>query len=220
MINLTKMLELTIAGRNDNTKLTQLEEMLKQYITEETVKSKGGNKALQRLTAGRKYLKESEKINVGRPAFSGSWMENGKQYMTNGHSGIELVSVIDGLNQIPEDVPPFKLLDIIVSADKNAYIKVEVPGITELKAQYKTAVAIAKGKGLELTGVKAGLLKVGKSIFNLKLFLDTISMFPEGELEYYVSDNRLAPVMIKDELGNRAIIMPLRITEEDYENAV
>lgn len=220
MINLTKMLELTIAGRNDNTKLTQLEEMLKQYITEETVKSKSGNKGLQRLTAGRKYLKESGKINSGRPAFTGTWIENGKQYMTNGRSGIELVSAIEGLNQIPEDVPVLKLLDIIDSANKNANIKVEVPGITELKAQLKTAVAIAKGKGLELTGVKAGLIKIGKSIVNLKLFLDTISMFPEGELEYYVSDNRLAPVMIKDELGNRAIVLPLRITEEEYENAI
>lgn len=220
MINLTKMLELTIAGRNDNTKLTQLEEMLKQYITEETVKSKSGNKGLQRLTAGRKYLKESEKINTGRPAFWGSWMENDKQYMTNGFSGIELVSVIEGLNQIPEDVPVLKLLDLIESANKNANIKVDVPGIIELKAQLKTAVAIAKGKGLELTEVKAGLLKVGKTILNLKLFLDTISMFPEGELEYYVSDNRLAPVLIKDELGNRAIVLPMRKAEEDYENAV
>ena len=219
MINLTRMLELTIAGKEDNTKLSQLEEMLKQYITEETVKSKGGNKALQRLTAGRKYLKESEKINVGRPAFMGTWMENGKQYMTNGHSGIELVSVIEGPNQIPEDVPAPKLLNIIESADKNANIKVEVPGITELKAQLKTAVAVAKGKRLKLTGVKASLLKVEKCIINLKLFLDTILMFPEGELEYYVSDNRMSLVIIKDEMGNRAIVSPLNLTEEDYENA-
>lgn len=65
MINLTKMLELTIAGKEDGKKLLQLEDMLKQYIIEQTVKSKGGNKELQRLTAGRnddEAYKKSDEI--------------------------------------------------------------------------------------------------------------------------------------------------------------
>lgn len=216
-MNLTKLLELTIASKEDNNKLLELEDLLKQYITEETVKQKGGNKEKQRLLAARRYLKESEKINMGRPALHGSWMIDGKQYMSNGLSGIELVSIIEGLKEIPKDIKPFKLLDVINCTDKTSKIKVDTPDITALKIQLKNATAEAKAKKVKINKIKLGLIKVGNSIINLKLLLDTIAMFPTDKLEYYVSEYK-SYVLVKDNLGNRAIICPMKMTTEQYDN--
>ena len=216
-MNLTKLLELTIASKEDNTKLLELEDLLKQYIAEETVKQKGGNKEKQRLLAARRYLKESEKINMSRPALHGSWMIDGKQYISNGYSGIELVSVIEGLKEIPKDIEPLKLLDVINDTEQKSKIKVDTPNITALKIQLKNATAEAKAKKVKINKIKSGLIKIGNSIIDVKLLLDTIAMFPTDKLEYYVSENR-SYVLIKDDLGNRAIICPMKMTAEQYDN--
>ena len=82
-MNLEKMLELTIAGREDIKKSLELEKLIKKYIAEEIANKKGGNKEKNRFKATEKYLKESAKANTGRPQLHGSWIVDGKQYMSN-----------------------------------------------------------------------------------------------------------------------------------------
>lgn len=209
MINLTKMLELTIAGRKDGQKLTELEEMLRKYITEEYTHRKSGKKGVNRLKAAERYLKESIKTNTGRPQLQGSWITNGKQYMTNSHSGVELVgdSILEGLTELDKDIEPFKLTEVIEGGKANASIKQEL-NITALKAQLVEARAEAKANKVKLIKVDKAFTKIGEAYYDIDLLLRTIAILP-GELEYYNS-KELNPLMILDDKDNTAIILPVK----------
>ena len=208
-MNLEKMLELTIAGRKDGQKLTELEGMLRKYITEEYTHRKSGKKGVNRLKVAERYLKESIKTNTGRPQLQGSWITNGKQYMTNSHSGVELVgdSILEGLTELGKDIEPFKLAEIIESVKTNANIKQEVD-ITALKAQLTEAKAEAKANKIKLIKVDKAFTKIGEAYYSIDLLLKTIAILP-GELEYYNS-TIYAPLMILDDKGNTAIILPVK----------
>ena len=208
-MNLEKMLELTIAGRKDVAKSLELESLIKKYIAEETASKKGGNKEKNRLKAAEKYLKESVKTNIGRPQLHGSWMADGKQYMSNGFSGIELVgdSILEGLTELDKNIKPFNLVEAINSSKEYAKIEQQVD-ITALKAQLVEAKAEAKANKVKLIKVDKAFTKIGKAYYNVDLLLKTITILP-GELTYYNSEE-LNPLLVLDDKGNSAIILSVR----------
>jgi hypothetical protein len=208
-MNLEKMLELTIAGREDIKKSLELEKLIKKYIAEEIANKKGGNKEKNRLKAAEKYLKESVKTNIGRPQLHGSWMVDGKQYMSNGFSGIELVgdSILEGLTELKEGIQPFNLTEAIESGKRDANIKQEVD-ITALKAQLVEVKAEAKANKVNLIKVDKVYTKIGEAYYNIDLLLRTIAILP-GELEYYNSTAN-NPLIVLDDKGNSAIVLPVR----------
>jgi hypothetical protein len=208
-MNLEKMLELTIAGREDIKKSLELEKLIKKYIAEEIANKKGGNKEKNRFKAAEKYLKESAKANTGRPQLHGSWIVDGKQYMSNSHSGIELVgdSILKGLTELKEDIQPFNLAEVIESGKANANIKQEVD-LKVLKAQLVEAKAEAKANKVKLIEVDKAFTKIGEAYYDIDLLLRTIAILP-GELEYYNS-TALAPLMVLDDKGNSAIVLAIR----------
>lgn len=207
-MNLEKMLELTIAGRNDIAKSLELESMIRKYITEQFILKSQGKKGVNRLKSAERYLKESAKKNANR-ALHGSWIVDGKQYITNSHSGIELVgdSILEGLTELEEDVQPFKLTEVIESVKRDTNIKQEVD-ITALKAQLVEAKAEAKAKKIKLPEVDKAFTKIGEAYYNIDLLLKTIAILP-GELEYYNSTIH-APLMVLDDKGNSAIVLPVK----------
>lgn len=207
-MNLEKMLELTIAGRNDIAKSLELESMIRKYITEQFILKSQGKKGVNRLKSAERYLKESAKKNTNR-ALHGSWIVDGKQYMTNSHSGIELVgdSILEGLTELEKDVQPFKLAEVIESGKRNANIKQELD-ITALKAQLTEAKAEAKANKINLMKVDKAYTKIGEAYYSIDLLLKTIVILP-GELEYYNS-TELNPLLILDDKGNSAIVLPVR----------
>lgn len=208
-MNLEKMLELTIAGRKDIEKSLELEKLIKKCIAEEIANKKGGNKEKNRLKSAERYLKESAKKNTGRPQLQGSWMVDGKQYMTNGFSGIELIdnSILKGLTGLEEDIQPFNLVEVIEGGKANANVKQELD-ITALKVQLVEAKAEAKANKVKLIKVDKAYTKIGEAHYDIDLLLKTIAILP-GELEYYNS-TALAPLMVLDDKGNSAIILPVR----------
>ena len=208
-MNLEKMLELTIAGRKDVAKSLELESLIKKYIAEEMASKKGGNKEKNRLKAAEKYLKESVKTNIGRPQLHGSWMEDDKQYMSNGFSGIELVgdSILEGLTELDKNIKPFNLVEAINSSKEYAKIEQQVD-ITALKAQLVEAKAEAKANKVKLIKVDKAFTKIGEAYYNIDLLLRTIAILP-GELEYYNS-TIYAPLVVLDDKGNSAIILSVR----------
>jgi hypothetical protein len=208
-MNLEKMLELTIAGRKDVAKSLELESLIKKYIAEEMASKKGGNKEKNRLKAAEKYLKESVKTNIGRPQLHGSWMVDGKQYMSNGFSGIELVgdSILEGLTELDKNIKPFNLVEAINSSKEYAKIEQQVD-ITALKAQLVEAKAEAKANKVKLIKVDKAFTKIGEAYYNIDLLLRTIAILP-GELEYYNS-TIYAPLLVLDDKGNSAIISSVR----------
>ena len=208
-VNLEKMLELTIAGRNDIAKSLELEGMIRKYITKQFILKSQGKKGVNRLKAAEKYLKESVKTNIGRPQLHGSWMVDGKQYMSNGFSGIELVgdSILEGLTGLEDGVKPFNLAETIDNAKSSADTKQELD-ITALKAQLVEAKAEAKANKVKLIKVDKAFTKIGEAYYNIDLLLKTIAILP-GELEYYNS-TVYAPLMVLDDKGNSAIVLSVR----------
>lgn len=165
-----------------------------------------------RFKAAEKYLKGSVKLNFGRPSLHGAWIKNGKQYMSNSHSGIELVNIIEGLTQIEEGVKTYDLTSIIEKTKKHATIKQPDPDITALKAQLTEAKAEAKEIGVKLIEVDKAFTKIGEANFNINLLLKTIAVLP-GELEYYISEYKAEPLLILDNNGNSAVVLPIRMPE-------
>jgi len=208
-VNLEKMLELTIAGRNDIAKSLELEGMIRKYITKQFILKSQGKKGVNRLKAAEKYLKESVKTNIGRPQLHGSWMVDGKQYMSNGFSGIELVgdSILEGLTELDKNIKPFNLVEAINSSKEYAKIEQQVD-ITALKAQLVEAKAEAKANKVKLIKVDKAFTKIGKAYYNVDLLLKTITILP-GELTYYNSEE-LNPLLVLDDKGNSAIILSVR----------
>ncbi len=222
-MNLTKCLELTIMAKEDVRHLFQLEELLKQYIAEQIAQTKGGAKGKQRFKSAQQYIKEAIKEYPNRLQLNGSWIYNGKQYITNTFSGIELISIIEGLPEISKDVEPYKLYEIIDSAERNTHtnLKVEIPSLIDLKTQLKIAKAEMKARKVEeFQKVRSGLVKINNYFFNVKLLVDIIKLFPTEDLEYYVGNTKYSPIFVRDDIGNRAVVLPIRLIEEEYSSMV
>jgi len=207
-MNLSKMLELTIASREDTTKTVELEELIKRYIAEEEAKKKGTFNAFKSI---KKYIDKTIKNQAHRPQIHGVKIVNDKMIFTNTYSAFRFNNIIEGL-PIVEDMPDIDT--IINNARDNNKTRVNTPNIKELKAQLKTAKANKKAtKSKSILDVKEGFYKINNGYLNIELLIEVIEILGTKDLEIYTTDNWLSPIYTVSPEGE-AVLLPCRINEE------
>jgi hypothetical protein len=80
-------------------RLLIITELCKQDIAEAEAKKTGGAGEVQRMRAAIRYI---NKISDTQPRFRGATIDNGKQYLVDGFSAIELYKPFDTIQTLPE----------------------------------------------------------------------------------------------------------------------
>ena len=202
-VNLPKLLELTVAAREDLEKLVLLEDAIKRAILEQELKS-GGNLNLFKLAE--KYIKRVKKELEHRENFHGVVIDNNNTYLCNTRSLIKLNQVIPGL---PEGSFPEGTLTIIDNIKKNNSVEVVAPDIAELNAQYKIAKAAQRAtKQKDITCIEEGNYQLGNTWVNIELLIEVMEFLGDS-VNITVNEDTLKPIYLSGDNGE-AILLPLR----------
>ena len=135
-MNVEKALTLTEMAISDNSRLFELKKYLQDVLSEQIAKEKGGQTEKNRFTVAKKYIANSIKINTNK-SFHGIWYNDNKeyQYISNSHSAFKLISHIEGLPELPDDIQKPKIEEVFKGLDKHTLAI--LPNIADLKLQYK-----------------------------------------------------------------------------------
>jgi len=207
MINLQKLLELTISSREEPRKSFELEQLIKSYIAEESARSRGNINTYKLI---KKYIDKAIKKFPHNLKVKGIKINNDKMLFTDTHTAYRL-------NNILEDLPVIEGYDIdsiIDSTIKRNDIKAETPTLNELKAQLKTAKAIKKARNIDkITTIKEGIVKIHNCYLDITLLIEAIEILGNKDIEVYASEGKLNPVYIKSPMGE-AIVLSIRVNTE------
>lgn len=202
MLNTTEILTLAKSER-----LKDIISLCEKSLREEAAKIKGGASEVKRYKAALKIISESPKENLRN-----AYIEDGKQYFTDGFIAFELNNPIDNL---PEGEDHLDIRQFF-TANMAYYEQVEPFNIPELKFGLEIAKAEKRAtKAKTLAFCKGGMYvndngkrKWGCAVENI---LKAIDILGDG-CEVYLPENSVTAGIIKNENG-RAIIMPIRLPD-------
>lgn len=207
-MNLSKALELTLAAKEDIRKILELEELIKNAITEEEAKKKG-NLSIFKLV--KKYIEETKKKCVNTNLHGVKINADNKMLFSNSFSGFRLNTILESLPVVENFLD---LESIIDKTRDNNNIKVDAPDLKDLKSQFKIAKAVKKAKkNKKITDVKEGLFKINNSYVDIELLIEVIEILGNEEIEIYTGEKEINAIYFKSPEGD-AILLPIRIPED------
>lgn len=205
MLKTEKILELAYANN-----ISEIISLCKAALKEESIKNSGGS--VKQYKASLKLLTENTNGKL-----LGAYIEDGKQYFTNGYIAFELYKPIENLPELSEkwDIKRF------FAYPNYEYEKVETPDIANLRAEYKIAKA---EKSAGLIGKRDPLFKSehgkyihknenrewGCDIGNILIISDIIG---DDAVWYLPSHKTLSMAVIENENG-RALLFPISLKKD------
>lgn len=205
MFNLDKALELTIKARNDIAAISELEQMIKNAISEDVNRGKG---TLKNFTTIRKMIRKATKDKPERVLLHGVWEQNGRQYYTNAYCLIELYTPMSGLPPVEEEVT-LKPSDFFKENNYAQSTTIDAICKHRIKIQLKHAKAEVKAMKLKsVLSCTSGLYKIGESYYNVELLNDVISVIGSDELTALFKYEPNTPCILKSDKG-RVFICPV-----------
>jgi len=184
-------------------------------ITADAVKKSGGKAAIDRMQAGKRYIKDI------RVDCQGAWYKDGYQCLCDGYTGYRFApgSHIDGLPDITRG-NNFDLLGTIGGLRPEnvtipvTYTTITQSGVRSAIAQHK---ARCKSKGLT-RNIPGCNYRAGIAVYNGNYLLETMCLFGVTELTLHqYTAYRGAYIKIGD---NEAIIMAIRPNAIDNDTIV
>lgn len=205
MLNTETVLELAHKGN-----ISDIISLCEKSLKEESVKSSGGTSAVKQYKAALKLISEDKNNRC-----YGSYIENGKQYFTNGYIAFELNNPIKNLPEYENKIEVKKIFDNLLS-DRE---QVDVPDITELRAKFKMAKAeksASNNKFIELYRFENGRYthedKNRKWECSIENILKIVDIMGDEFTWYLPIHNRLSMALIENDNG-RAILLPVNLKE-------
>lgn len=203
MLNTEEILKLAHAER-----VSEIITLCEKSLKEEVIKSRGGAKEVTRYKAALKILNEDKMKRWG------AYVEDGKQYFTNGFIAFELNNPIENL-PLPENKCDIKRFFNVAMSD---YEQVDKPDVAELKVKYKMAKA-EKAAGVINKNQELYALENGKYVYenqnrkwgcSIENFLKIIDIMGE-DFEFYLPlHSSLITAIIENEKG-RALLVPINL---------
>ena len=201
-MNLTKMLELTIAGREDTSKLLMLEDMIKGLINQQEASKKGNLSLFKQVE---KYIKTFVKVEPNKTNFHGICIHYNNTYFTNTRSLFRINHVLEGFNEVKLPEAVYTMID---EARNNNRIEVDIPVLSELKAIQKTAKAAQKaGKHKSILTIEEANFKIHNSYVDIELLIEVLEVLGNN-VSMLANEKKNSLVYFKGDNGE-AILLPL-----------
>lgn len=194
-----------IVNENPNIKqmpaVSELTQSLKEEIALEEQKKAGKG---SRFKAALKFSKKANRHSAGfRPGIAGAYVdENGKQYITDGFSGVRYDTPFEGLVEAEKGERPSAAFDQVIG-NYNRDLKAELPSIAELKSKLK--VDKAEGNVLHDGRSVKGL---GNGWYDTEFLIQLIEMVEPTEA--YFSDSGDIPKLVVFGDGAKGFLFPMR----------
>lgn len=141
---LIAILERVLEGYVSTTEIEEVIATLRQEVAAKNAKSAGKQDLYKAMMA---VIKSAKKHHPHQEGIHGAWIDDGKQYVSNGYMLIENNGTPLDLPTLPDDIKPMEVQSIIKARKKKEYPDVLVcPTIAELKSNIKEQKALAKYK--------------------------------------------------------------------------
>ena len=149
---LIAILERVLEGYVSTTEIEEVIAALRQEVAAKNAKSAGKQDLYKAMMA---VIKSAKKHHPYQEGLHSAWIDDGKQYVSNGYMLIENSGTPLDLPTLPDDAKPINVQPIIKARAKKEYPDTLVcPTIAELKSGIKEQKALAKCKYDRLRDVK------------------------------------------------------------------
>lgn len=149
---LIAILEEVLEGYVSTTEIEEVIATLREEIAVKNAKSAGKQDLYKAMMA---VIKSAKKHHPHQEGIHGAWIDDGKQYVSNGYMLIENSGTPLDLPTLPDDTKPMEVQSIIKARKKKEYPDILVcPTIAELKSGIKEQKALAKCKHDKIGHVK------------------------------------------------------------------
>lgn len=205
MLNTETVLELAHRGN-----IPEIISLCEKTLKEESIKRNGGTSAVKQYKAVLKLISEDK-----NKRYYGSYIEDGKQYFTNGIIAFELNNPIENLPKFDHKIEIKKCFNYTESD----YEQVDIPNISELRAKFKMAKAeksASNNKFKELYYFDNGKYthenENRKWECSIENILKIVEIIGDEFIWYLPLRNRLGVALIENDNG-RAILLPVNLQE-------
>lgn len=141
---LIAILERVLEGYVSTTEIEEVIATLRKEIAAKNAKSAGKQDLYKAMIA---VIKSAKKHYPHQEGIHGAWIDDGKQYVSNGYMLIENSGTPLGLPTLPDDAKPMHVQSIIKARMEKEYPDtLACPTIAELKSGIKEQKALAKCK--------------------------------------------------------------------------
>lgn len=149
---LIAILERVLEGYVSTTEIEEVIATLRQEVAAKNAKSAGKQDLYKAMMA---VIKSAKKHHPYTEGLHGAWIDDGKQYVSNGYMLIENSGTPLDLPTLYDDVKPIQVQPIIKEREEKEYPDVLVcPTIAELKSGIREQKALAKCKYDRLKDVR------------------------------------------------------------------
>ena len=147
---LIAILERVLEGCVSTTEIEEVIATLRQEVAAKNAKSAGKQDLYKAMMA---VIKSAKKHHPYREGLHGAWIDDGKQYVSNGYMLIENSGTPLDLPALPDDVKPVNVQPILKARAEKEYPDVlRLSGIAEQKALAKCNVHKLRGVECHLGG--------------------------------------------------------------------
>lgn len=141
---LIAILERVLEGYVSTTEIEEVIATLRQEVAAKNAKSAGKQDLYKAMMA---VIKSAKKHHPHQERLHVAWIDDGKQYVSNGYMLIENSGTPLDLPTLPDDTKPMEVQPIIKARKEKEYPDILVcPTIAELKSGIKEQKALAKYK--------------------------------------------------------------------------
>ncbi|MBU5491246.1 hypothetical protein [Butyricicoccus intestinisimiae] len=152
---LISILEEVLEGYVSTTEIEEVIATLRQEVAVKNAKSAGKQDLYKAMMA---VIKSAKKHHPHQEGLHGAWIDDGKQYVSNGYMLIENSGTPLDLPTLPDDAKPMNVQPIIKARAEKEYPDTLVcPTIAELKSGIKEQKALAKYKYDKIRDVRCHL---------------------------------------------------------------
>jgi hypothetical protein len=204
-MNLERMLDLAIESKINPPAIDEMISIIRSELAQSIAKQSGKKDV---YNAVKKYIKHIHKYHKGaRESLECLSKEsaNGKYYISDSFGVVEFNNI--DINDLPigeDDRLGKMMLDLINTIQKRNDIEVVLPSEKEILLSYKLQLAEQKNNNDYTI-----YIKIGDNYYNPDLLSKLLSMMGDNIIAYAWSEKKNRELYLVDELGNRALMMPL-----------
>ena len=210
---LIAILERVLEGYVSTTEIEEVIATLRQEVAAKNAKSTGKQDLYKAMMA---VIKSAKKHHPHQEGLHSAWIDDGKQYVSNGYMLIENSGTPLDLPALPDDVKPVNVQPIIKARAEKEYPDTLVcPTITELKSGIKEQNALAKCKHDKLKDVRYHL--GGGHVANAEYLQSAVqatgstTVHAENHIAGYNDKRQVGELWFEADDGTvRVLVLPVR----------
>ncbi len=202
-MNLERMLDLAIESKINPPAIDEMISIIRSEL-EQSIAKQSGKKDV--YNAVKKYIKHIHKYHEGtRESLECLSNKDGKYYISDSFGVIEFNNLdAKDLPLSEDDRIAVMMIGIINTIEKRNDVEVALPSEKEIILSHKLQLAEQKN-----TNDYTIYIKIGDNYYNPDLLSKLLAMMGEHITAFAWSEKKDRELYLVDELGNRAVMMPL-----------